>query len=214
MKIKALLAVLAVISAGFAQSAAAAGKALSIQSPEFVDGGTLPASYTCDSVPIVEMLPVLSWGNVPRNVKSFALTISDPDAGRSGFYHLGLYNLPPRMRRLEKDIVDIEGWPIVRNDAGYDSYYPPCPPEGSTRHYVFTLYALKARLTVRAGTKVSALVSRLRRGTIKHLVLQKASTTVNYTGQSMNEGRCSWQGGMWSCLSVDNGPLQCSCQAG
>src|SRR5947207_2174390 len=62
---------------------------LTITSPAFQPGGTIPAKYTCDGANIS---PPLKWTGVPPGTKSLALICDDPDAPAGTWVHWVLYN--------------------------------------------------------------------------------------------------------------------------
>jgi Raf kinase inhibitor-like YbhB/YbcL family protein len=113
-----------------------------LSSPDFRDGGPLPASsefnkFGCHGQNIA---PELQWTGVPTGAKSFALTVTDYDAPVTrGFHHGIVYNIPGTVRALEGDNPFSEG----TNSYGLPGYGGPCPPpDGQLHHYVFRLYAL------------------------------------------------------------------------
>jgi phosphatidylethanolamine-binding protein (PEBP) family uncharacterized protein len=54
-------------------------------SPSFEPGGPIPARFTCEGE---DISPEFDWIDAPRETKSFALIIHDPDAPiRNGFTH-------------------------------------------------------------------------------------------------------------------------------
>ncbi len=124
---------------------------ISIVSSAFQHDGAIPLRYTCDGD---NVSPPLSWGEVPGNTKSLALICEDPDSPRK-FVHWLLYNIPPDVTVLQEGIPMgelVEGHAMQgRNDFGDIGYGGPCPPEGSTHHYHFTLYALDTMLDLDAG---------------------------------------------------------------
>ena len=71
-------------------SAAPAG-AFELMSPDFPDGGRLPAASSCDGAGTA---PGLAWANPPAGTRSFALTCIDPDAPSGDFIHWIAYDLP------------------------------------------------------------------------------------------------------------------------
>lgn len=97
------------------------------------------------------LAPILSWRGAPKDTKSFALTVYDPDAPTgSGWWHWIVYNLPATsqsneaIQRAPDRAVLVGGVRQALNDFGTYSYGGPCPPEGSSAHrYRFTLHALK-----------------------------------------------------------------------
>ena len=138
---------LAVIAAAFA-----------LTSPAFHGGAMIPARYTCDGK---NVSPPLRWSHVPRNTRSFALRLDDPDAPGGTFTHWTAWNFDAGALALRAGAAD--RWRLTgTNSFGRIGYDGPCPPSGSTHHYVFRLYALNARLTLRRGASRSQFAAALR----------------------------------------------------
>jgi Raf kinase inhibitor-like YbhB/YbcL family protein len=114
---------------------------MTLVSPAFEDGGAIPARYTCDGE---DVSPPLAWDGVPDGTYSFALIVTDPDAG--GFVHLVLTNIPGDRRELAEGEADSFGG-IGRNGFGQLGWGGPCPPSGEHR-YVFELLAVSEPLRV------------------------------------------------------------------
>jgi phosphatidylethanolamine-binding protein (PEBP) family uncharacterized protein len=55
--------------------------------------------------------------------------------------------------------------------AGAPGYIGPCPPEGPSHHYVFTLYALSRRLTLGDGSTIDQLRSAMAGGELAKATL-------------------------------------------
>ena len=93
--------------------------------------------------------PQLKWTNAPKNTKSFALTVYDPDAPTgSGWWHWVVYDIPAKVTSLPTGVVVKEPLPAGakqgRNDYGERNFGGACPPQGDRpHHYVFTVHALK-----------------------------------------------------------------------
>lgn len=95
--------------------------------------------------------PELRWERAPKETKSFAVTVYDPDAPTgSGWWHWIIFNIPPSMTSLPAGAgkPDSAGAPPgsiqSMTDFGGQGYGGPCPPQGDKPHrYVFTVYALK-----------------------------------------------------------------------
>jgi Raf kinase inhibitor-like YbhB/YbcL family protein len=95
--------------------------------------------------------PVLRWSGAPKEAKSFAVTVYDPDAPTgSGLWHWFVYNIPANVTELKADAGNQSGANLPagakqnRIDYGFAAWGGPCPPEGDKPHrYVFTVYALK-----------------------------------------------------------------------
>ena len=124
--------------------------ALTIMSPAFTHQAEIPAEYTCDGL---DVSPPLEWSGIPKDAKSLALIVFDPDAPdpaapRMIWVHWVLYNLPPDTDGLAQGVA-LSGLPegtlSGTNNWQGASYGGPCPPVGRHR-YFFTLYALDAVL--------------------------------------------------------------------
>lgn len=122
-----------------------------LTSSAFQDNGSIADKYTyhmgtqCSGE---NFSPALSWSGPPEGVKSFLLTVVDPDGGN--WVHWLLLNIPADASSLE-EAVDGPGIGTAgRNSFGKTGYGGPCPPSG-THHYIFTLYALDTTLDVNAG---------------------------------------------------------------
>ncbi|HHO47273.1 MAG TPA: YbhB/YbcL family Raf kinase inhibitor-like protein [Desulfobacteraceae bacterium] len=120
--------------------------ALILTSPEFSHKAEIPAQYTCDGL---DESPPLNWSGVPREAKSLALIVDDPDAPdpaapKMTWVHWVLYNLPPAAAGLERGIAAPDlppGTMEGKNNWNMTGYGGPCPPIGRHR-YFFKLYAL------------------------------------------------------------------------
>jgi Raf kinase inhibitor-like YbhB/YbcL family protein len=93
--------------------------------------------------------PALDWKNPPPGVKSFAVTLFDPDApGQGGFWHWVAFGIPANVTALASNAGDVaarimpENAVQIRNDYGLPGYGGPCPPPGQVHRYILTLYAL------------------------------------------------------------------------
>jgi Raf kinase inhibitor-like YbhB/YbcL family protein len=93
--------------------------------------------------------PQLSWKNAPKDTKTFAVTVYDPDAPTgSGWWHWLVYNIPAGTTELAQGAGSGKaalpsGAVQANTDFGQPGYGGPCPPPGPAHHYVFTVYALK-----------------------------------------------------------------------
>ncbi|HTY69364.1 MAG TPA: YbhB/YbcL family Raf kinase inhibitor-like protein [Alphaproteobacteria bacterium] len=114
----------------------------SIISPAFESGGRIPPKYTRDGE---NLSPPLQWRDVPKDTRSLALVIEDPDAPSGTFRHWAVYNIKPTQTALREGLsstkADHLGYGV--NDFGYPRYDGPQPPKGhGPHHYHFRLIAL------------------------------------------------------------------------
>ncbi len=112
----------------------------------------IPAKYTCSGA---NLSPHLAWSAPPTATASFTLIVTDPDAPRGTWVHWVLYNLPAGTWALPEGLPALSQLPDGalqgRNDFGEIGYGGPCPPPGPPHHYIFTLYALDAKLNLPVG---------------------------------------------------------------
>jgi Raf kinase inhibitor-like YbhB/YbcL family protein len=95
--------------------------------------------------------PALKWSGAPKDIKSFAVTVYDPDApSGSGWWHWSVINIPANVTELPADAGAVGGANLpkgatpVRIDFGVAGWGGVCPPQGDKPHrYIFTVYALK-----------------------------------------------------------------------
>lgn len=114
-----------------------------LSSPAFGDQQRIPGKFTCDGE---NTSPPLEIANVPDKAKSLALVLEDPDAPYGTFIHWTLWNLSPRLSRIEENQEPRESV-CGKNSWGHNRYGGPCPPTG-THRYEFRLYALDTYLDI------------------------------------------------------------------
>lgn len=134
-------------------------QSLRLSSPDFEEGGDIPARYSCEGQ---DISPTLEWASVPESTRAFALIMDDPDAPGGAFTHWVLYNLPAEATRLEEGVPAAEemenGARHGQNSFGSAHYGGPCPPAGPSHRYQFTLYALDAPTGLAAGASKQRLL--------------------------------------------------------
>jgi len=120
--------------------------AMNLTSPDFKERISIEQVYpACGGKNIS---PELFWSNFPKETKSFAITMYDPDAPTDhGWWHWIVVNIPVNITHFPKDA----GNPISEyfdlgfqtiNDYGEIGYGGPCPPPGPAHRYIITVYAL------------------------------------------------------------------------
>ena len=119
---------------------------MKITSSAFANNGAIPSEFTCDSSNIA---PQLSISDVPKNAKSLALIMDDPDAPVGTFVHWVVWGIPPDTKQIQKgaEPPGVHG----KGGSGKLGYIGPCPPSG-THRYFFKLYALDAMLNLPEGS--------------------------------------------------------------
>jgi Raf kinase inhibitor-like YbhB/YbcL family protein len=103
---------------------------ITLRSPAFADGDTIPGVYTCDGD---DVSPPLGWSGVPADAAELAIVVEDPDAPAGTFVHWVLWRLDPGQAGLGQGQVPA-GVPEGRNDFGRVGWGGPCPPRGSDPH--------------------------------------------------------------------------------
>ena len=128
--------------------------AFSLQSPAFADGGAIPDRYAEANA----VSPPLVWNSPPEGVRSFALTVTDPDLQPElglprVFAHWLVADLPADCRELPEGASRSGVMPrqarefasdfVTFRIPGYGRGYGGPWPLDDAHRYVFTLYALK-----------------------------------------------------------------------
>lgn len=165
MRLASIIAAACIVLAGCApkptaekpSAIIAGGSPMTITSPAFADGDTIPKRFSAygDS-----KSPELDWADVPEGAKSFALICRDPDAPSGTFIHWVIFNIPATVRQLAEAMPVTERLPDGtiqgRNGADKSGYFGPRPPSG-THHYHFDLYALDTTLALGPSATADSL---------------------------------------------------------
>jgi Raf kinase inhibitor-like YbhB/YbcL family protein len=135
-----------------------------LTSPDFVDGGDLPAWSRYDGG---NRSPGLAWSRAPEGTKSYVVTLYDPDAPTgSGFWHWAVHDIPAEVTQLAAGVgSDLpEGAVIIGNELRQAEYMGAAPPPGDGVHrYFFTVNALDvATLELAEGASPAILGITLR----------------------------------------------------
>lgn len=146
------IALFGVFLLGILFATAASAEKFVLKSPDFKQGGKLGQEQVFSGMGCTgkNISPALKWEGAPKNTKSFAVTVYDPDAPTgSGLWHWVIFNIPSDVHSLAGNAGDPaagsapKGSVQSRTDFGKPGYGGPCPPPGDKPHrYVFTVYAL------------------------------------------------------------------------
>lgn len=141
------------LGASVTPAVAATKQKFALTSTTFADGATIPVANTCTGA---GTSPQLAWKNLPKGTKELALIVEDPDAPSGTFVHWVVANIKPKPSSVAEG-TDPAGSFGGNNGLGRPGWQPPCPPAGTPHHYVFTLYALKRKLTLPPGANAETL---------------------------------------------------------
>ena len=117
-----------------------------LESTAFENGGTIPRKYGYKD----ENLSVpLKIREIPKETKSLALIMDDPDAmGAVGkvWVHWVLWNISPKTNEILENSIPVNS---IEGKTDFDEigYGGPAPPD-KEHSYVFKLYALDSELNL------------------------------------------------------------------
>jgi Raf kinase inhibitor-like YbhB/YbcL family protein len=127
-----------------------------VSSSAFPDGGLIPRRYTCRGD---GSQPPLTVDRLPNSTRTLAVVVEDPDAPLMTVTHWVLFDIPATVPEttIPEDAGDLAGAAVPgRNSMWRRSWIPPCPPFGEHR-YIFTVYALDARLGLQSGASARSV---------------------------------------------------------
>jgi Raf kinase inhibitor-like YbhB/YbcL family protein len=132
--------------------ATAHAQGMSVTSVQISNGGTIKNEQVFKGFGCTggDISPSLKWSGAPNGVKSFAITMYDPDAPTgSGWWHWVAFNIPASTTSIPKNAGNPKaatmphGTIQSRTDFGIDGYGGPCPPKGAPpHHYTITVFAV------------------------------------------------------------------------
>src|SRR5438445_4039335 len=93
-----------------------------LSSTAFENNATIPKEFTCDGA---DLSPPLSISAVPKNAKSLALIVDDPDAPSGTFTHWTVWNIPADKSQFAKG--EKISFPQGKAGFGKAGYGGPCP---------------------------------------------------------------------------------------
>ena len=157
-----------------------------LSSPEIKPGSTMAKSFEFNGFGCSgeNRSPALKWSGAPRDTKSFAVTMYDPDAPTgSGWWHWVVINIPADTTELAANAGALNSTTLPkgavqnRTDYGIAAWGGACPPQGDKPHrYIFTVYALKIDKIDVPADATAALTGYM----IHANALGKASFTAKY----------------------------------
>lgn len=131
-----------------------------LTSTAFEAEGVIPDRYSCKGE---DVSPELNWGDPPAGTQSLAIIFEDPGASARGWVHWVIYGIPAETRHIDEAVEDgpvtNEGMVHGSSNFGTMDYRGPCPPQGTTHHYVFTLYALDLVMDLEPGANEIELLA-------------------------------------------------------
>ena len=116
---------------------------MKITSPDFKHNEFIPRKFTCQGE---DINPALIIESIPKEAKSLAMIVDDPDAPMGTWVHWVVYDIGVVERIEENSIPGKQG----SNNFGRKNYGGPCPPSG-THRYFFKIYALDQMLNLKEG---------------------------------------------------------------
>lgn len=141
---------------------------LSLQSLSFASGKEIPKKY---GYKFENVNPPLKIRNIPKDTKSLAIIMDDPDAmGAVGkiWVHWVIWNINPTITEISEGTIPIGAIEGI-TDFGEIGYGGPAPPD--KRHtYIFKLFALKTKLDLKQGSTKAQLENAM-----KNQILGKTS---------------------------------------
>ncbi len=124
----------------------------SLTSPEFLNGESIPETYTCKGA---DINPPLEIRNPPAGTQMFVLTVREPENPLGPWSHWLVYNIPPGLRKIGQNSVP--GTQAL-NDFGNFYYGGPCVFDAKPHRFIFTLYALNDFLdNVNEGSTIDVI---------------------------------------------------------
>lgn len=120
----------------------------------WLDGGAIPADYTCQGL---DISPAVAWSGVPTGTAEIAIVMTES----TGFVHWIVSGLVPATGQVGQGGVPEEA-AQSRNDYGGVGYKGPCPVAGTGEHqYFVTVYALREASNLADGGDPIEAIQRL-----------------------------------------------------
>jgi Raf kinase inhibitor-like YbhB/YbcL family protein len=136
-------------------------RVMTLTSPQFTDGGLIPAAQAQTGR---DRSPALQWSGAPDSTRSFVLIVHDLDAaigdGTDDLLHWMVWNIPGSATSLPAGMPSgAQTADGMRQISASGPYYrgPAAPATGPAHHYAFELYALDIPVNVAPTTMSPAL---------------------------------------------------------
>jgi Raf kinase inhibitor-like YbhB/YbcL family protein len=117
--------------------------------PSLLSGKYIPNKHAHRNVPGGQNIsPPVQWSEVPKETRSFVISVVDRHPAAHGWVHWFVVNLPSTLREIAENASgDRERMPHgaleIRNSFGGQGYGGPSPPKNSGPHeYEITVRAL------------------------------------------------------------------------
>jgi len=136
--------------------------AFEISTPAFKNGSLIPQKFTCDGENIS---PEIIIKDIPKDTKSIAIVMQDPDAPNGVFTHWILYSINPKVSHIPQNIpkkpvtnLGLQGI----NSFGITGYSGPCPPYRQTHRYFISAIALNKEVKLKPNLTIIEFLDKIR----------------------------------------------------
>lgn len=138
---------------------------ITVSSPLFRDGHTIPTRFTCKGA---GRTPALRWSGAPPETRAFAVIMDDLDAPSGGYVHWVVFNIDATTAEIVEGPPPPQYSRQARNTAQRIGYTPPCPQsdDHEEHRYRFTVYALRQPVSLQNGAKLGDALSGIARQVI------------------------------------------------
>ena len=122
-------------------------------SSDFKENTRIPEKYTCEGE---GFFPEIFVNDIPKETKSLAIIVEDPDAPKGLWTHLVAWNIPKENDKIS--FFELKKGNIGQNTTGKNVWTAPCPPAGDSPHrYFFKVFALDTLLNLPPNTNADTL---------------------------------------------------------
>jgi phosphatidylethanolamine-binding protein (PEBP) family uncharacterized protein len=174
--IASLVLVIAIALAGCGSGAVKRAASITLTSSA-IEGGELPAHYTCDGANIA---PPIKWGAVPTGTKELVLFAigKGKSSHASSTIEWALAGLKPELGEVAAGKVPSGAFLEEASDG--KRHYSICPPKGQAKLYAFALYAVPERVIVTRNVNGITLFHNLAEGKPEFLAIAHGEITASY----------------------------------